>query len=196
EADRVVDDYKAIVAAAERISTTLPENARDAFFQFVIHAAKANSLVTELYVAAARNHLYAAQGRAGANNMAARTRALFQSDIALTDYYNHTLAKGKWNHMMDQTHIGYTYWQEPPRNSIPAVKEIELPAAAAMGLAIEGSAGPWPTAKVAPVLPGFDVYNQPKRSVDVFNRGKEPFEFTASASAPWIVLSAGKGKVV
>ncbi|HSN09513.1 MAG TPA: hypothetical protein VLS85_10755, partial [Hanamia sp.] len=31
---------------------------------------------------------------------------------------------GKWNHMMDQTHIGYTYWQQPPRNKMPEVYYI------------------------------------------------------------------------
>ncbi len=195
EADRVVADYKEIVAKAEKISAALPEKARDAFFQLVTHPAKANLLVTELYVAAAKNSLYAAQGRAAANDLAAQTRALFQADIDLTNYYNHTMANGKWNQMMDQTHIGYPYWQEPPRNSMPAVREIEVPAAAAMGVAIEGMAGAWPTAKVSPVLPGFDVFNQPRRYIDVFNRGKAPFEFTATATAPWILLSATKGTV-
>jgi glycosyl hydrolase family 115 (putative glucuronidase)/glycosyl hydrolase family 115 len=195
EADRVVADYKEIVAKAEKISAALPENARDAFFQLVTHPAKANAQVTELYVAAAKNSLYAAQGRAAANDMAAKTRALFQADIELTDYYNHTMARGKWNHMMDQTHIGYTYWQEPPSNSMPAVKEIELPTAAAMGVAIEGSAAAGPAATGEAVLPGFDVFNQPQRFIDVFNRGKAPFEFTATASAAWIRLSATKGTV-
>jgi hypothetical protein len=195
EADRAVADYKEIIARAEKISTALPENARDAFFQLVTHPAKAAALVTELYVTAAKNRLYAAQGRASANDMAAQTRALFQADIDLTAYYNHTMANGKWNHMMDQTHIGYTYWQEPPRNTMPAVKEIELPAQAAMGVAIEGSAAAWPAATEAALLPEFDVFNQPRRYIDVFNKGKAPFEFTADASAPWIVLSALKGTV-
>jgi hypothetical protein len=195
EADRVVAGYKAIVAVAEKLSATLPENARDAFFQLVTHPAKANAIVTELYVTAAKNRLYAAQGRASTNDMAAQTRALFQADSDLTAYYNHTLAGGKWNHMMDQTHIGYTYWQEPPRNTMPAVKEIEIPAAAAMGVAIEGSDAAWPAESKEAVLPGFDVFNLPKCFVDVFNRGKAPFEFTATASAPWIVLSAAKGTV-
>ena len=195
EADRVVAGCKAIVAAAENISAKLPKNARDAFFQLVTHPAKANALVTEMYVTAAKNRLYAAQGRASANDMAAQTRALFQADSDLTDYYNHTLANGKWNHMMDQTHIGYTYWQQPPVNTMPVVQEIELPVAAAMGVAIEGSAAASPMAREAAVLPGFDVFNEPKRYIDVFNRGKTAFEFTATASAPWIVLSAAKGTV-
>ena len=32
----------------------------------------------------------------------------------LVGEYNHTLAHGKWNHMMDQTRIGYTGWHDPP----------------------------------------------------------------------------------
>jgi hypothetical protein len=30
--------------------------------------------------------------------------------------YNKVMAGGKWSHMMDQTHIGYTSWQEPEYN--------------------------------------------------------------------------------
>ena len=123
EADRVVADYDAIVAKAEAIERELPAEARDAFFELVLHPAKANAIVTAMYVAATKNHLYAAQGRASANDMAAQTRRLFQADAELTDYFNHTLAHGKWDHMMDQTHIGYTYWQEPPKNTMPQVTE-------------------------------------------------------------------------
>ena len=89
--------------------------------------------------------------------------------------------------MMDQTHIGYTYWQEPPRNSMPEVKELELPAAAAMGAAVEGSA--------EATLPPFDAFNRQRHSIDVFNKGRAPFEFTATTSAPWVLLSAAKGTV-
>src|SRR5439155_5198971 len=53
-----------------------------------------------------------------------RARELFQQDAELADYFNHKLAGGKWNHMMDQTHIGYTGWQQPESNSMPRVIEI------------------------------------------------------------------------
>jgi hypothetical protein len=46
------------------------------------------------------------------------------------------------------------------------------------------------------VLPGFDVFNQPRHFIDVFNKGKTPFKFTATASEPWIVLSENKGTLV
>jgi len=195
EADRVVAEWKALTAEAERLSQALPENARDAFFQLALYPAKASAQVTELYIAAAKNRLYAAQGRASANDFAAETKALFQADADLAAYYNHTMANGKWDHMMDQTHIGYTYWQEPRQNNMPAVKEIELPGAASMGVAVEGSAAAWPGGEGDPALPAIDSYNRPRRYIDLFNRGHEPFPFTATAGAPWIVLSAAKGTI-
>jgi hypothetical protein len=97
--------------------------------------------------------------------------------------------------MMDQTHIGYTSWRDPPVNVMPAVTEIQIPDAAAMGVAVEGSASAWPGAGGEAVLPEFDVYNQQRRYVDVFNRGKADFNFTASASSPWISLSRDHGTI-
>ncbi len=110
-------------------------------------------------------------------------------------YYNHTFADGKWNHFMDQVHIGYTIWQDPPQNVMPRVTRIELPDAAAMGVAVEGSASAWPGAMADPVLPRFDAFNQQRHYIDVFNRGQASFDFTATASDPWIVLSAAKGTI-
>jgi Glycosyl hydrolase family 115/Gylcosyl hydrolase family 115 C-terminal domain len=195
EADRVVDEFQAIVGSAEKISGQLPENQRDAFFELVLHPSKASELVTELYVTVGKNHLYASQQRASANDLAAQAKTLFQADADLSSYYNHTLARGKWDHMMDQSHIGYTGWKDPSANVMPAVTEFQIPVAAAMGVAVEGSASAWPGAAGEPVLPQLDIYNQQRRYVEVFNRGAADFDFTASVSSPWIVLSADHGTV-
>jgi hypothetical protein len=182
EADRVVADFDAAVSRAERISAELPADARDAFFELVLHPAKANAQVTKLYVAVAKNRLYAEQGRASANDWAARARELYQADADLSAYYNHTLAQGKWDHMMDQTHIGYTYWQQPPTNTMPEVREILVPEAAAMGVAADGELT-------------FDSFNRQRRHIDVYNRGRAPFELTANASEPWIAVDVARGRV-
>jgi GH35 family endo-1,4-beta-xylanase len=195
EADRVLARWQAVTAKAEEIDRDLPEDARDAFYQLVLHPARASAVVTELYVTAGRNRLYADQGRASTNDLAARARALFQTDADLSDHYNHKLAGGKWSHMMDQTHIGYTSWQEPKKNVMPEVKEIEVPAPASMGVAVEGSAFAWPGGKGEAVLPPFDAFNRQRRWVDVFNRGRTPFAFSARVSEPWIVVSAARGEV-
>jgi hypothetical protein len=195
EADRVLAEWQAITEKAEDISRRLPQDARDAFFELVLHPTKASAQVTALYVTVGRNRLYAAQGRASTNDLAAQARALFQADADLSAYYNHTLAQGKWNHMMDQTHIGYTYWNQPRTNVMPEVVEIEVPVPAALGVAIEGSSAAWPAAADAPVLPECDVFNRQRRHIDVFNRGRTPFSFSAESGTPWIVLSESEGTV-
>ena len=197
EAENVVTDFKTITAKAEELYGKLPEAKRDAFYELVLFPTKASALVNELYLAAGRNALFARQGRAGANDTAAKTRALFQTDTNLMNYFNQTFAHGKWNHFMDQSHLGYTTWRDPPQNNLDAIKlaEIEVPEAAAMGVAVEGSEAAWPGDPGDAILPQFDVFNQQHRYIDVFNKGKAPFEFTATASNPWIVLSETKGTV-
>ncbi len=197
EADRVSAEWKEIVDKAEKIYAGLPQNAKDAFYQLVLHPTKASATVTDLYIAAAKNNLYARQieKRAIANDMASQARELFAADANLSYYYNHTMAGGKWNHIMDAIHIGWTAWNPPPKNNMPFVKDLNIPAEASMGVAIAGVMSAWPGDKGEAILPAFDVFNQQKRYIDVFNRGKEPFEFSAAANQPWITLSSAKGKV-
>ncbi len=195
EADKVLADWKSLTSEAEALYQKLPENERDAFFELVLYPTKASEQVNDLYITTAKNRLYARQGRASANDYAALARALFKADADLSAWYNHTLGDGRWNHMMDQTHIGYTSWQQPPTNVMPEVEEIEIPTNAEMGVSLEGSANVWPEAAGEPILPQFDIFNQPRRYLDVFNQGQTPFEFSAVASAPWITLSSTHGTI-
>ena len=195
EAETVLADFNAIMTKAEQIYNSLPGNAKDTFFQLVLHPAKASAIVTELYITAGKNQLYASQRRASTNDLAVQARALFAADAELSRYYNREMAKGKWNHMMDQTHIGYTSWDNPPKNEMPGVKEINIPAEAEMGIAVEGSVSAWPGASGEPVLPEFNVFSREDRYIDVFDRGQTPFEFSAKPSAPWIVLSKTQGTI-
>ena len=192
EADRVLGEWQSITSDAEKLYTSLPENMRDAFFELVLYPAKASALVAELYITAGKNTLYALQGRASTNDLAERVRSLFQADAALSASYNHALAHGKWDHMMDQTHLGYTFWNQPPVNVMPPIQEIQVPDKADMGVAVEGSAMPWLDVFHEPDLPGFDVFNRQRRYVDVFNRGTTPIEFSVTTSAPWIQVSPSR----
>jgi hypothetical protein len=195
EADTVVREYNALAEEADRIGKSLPEECRDAYYQLVLHPVAACANVNELYVTIGRNRLYAGQGRAATNDLAEKAGRLYARDAEITRRYNEMLSGGKWNHMMDQPHIGYTTWQQPKENSMPEVKKIRLPDAAEMGVAIEGSEDWWPKSAQEPVLPEFDVYRQPVRSIDVFNRGKTPFEFLAEAGAPWLLVDPAKGTI-
>jgi len=195
EADRVLADWKKLAADAEALNRQLAPNQRDAFFELVLYPVQACANLNELYIAAAKNHLYAAQGRASANDYAARVESLFAEDAKLSAYYNDTLAGGKWSHMMDQTHIGYTGWQQPASNHMPAVVKLDLPAAASMGIAVEGSTNAWTKKSHALTLPALERFNQPRRYLDIFNQGRTPFNFSATTSAPWIRLSQSQGQI-
>lgn len=192
EADRVLAEWRRLAADANDIYQRLPSDERDAFFETVLYPVQAGEIVNELYIDVAKNRLFAAQGRAVANDYAHKARGLFQADAQLSDYYNHDLAGGKWDHMMDQTHIGYTSWQQPETNVMPAVAEIQIPNDAEMGVAVEGSAQAWPGSDEKAVLPPFDKFNQQSHYIVIFDRGKTPFQATLEPSAPWILL-AGPG---
>ncbi len=195
EAERVVAEYNQLAEEAEEIYNTLPAAYKDAYYQLVLHPVKACANLNELHVTTGLNRLYASQGRAAANQMAVKVKELFQKDQELSRYYNKTMAGGKWNHMMDQTHISYTYWQQPEKDVLPELQEVKLPAAAAIGVAVEGSEAWWPETKQEAVLPVFDPYQQQSYYIDVFNRGATPFDFTVQAGAPWLKVSAAKGRV-
>ena len=197
EAEKVAADYQALADQAEALIQKLPPESRDAFYELVLFPAKACAQLNALYLAAAKNELYAKQNRASANDFAAQTRNFFQAQTNLMNYFNRLFAGGKWNHFMDQTHIGYTSWNDPPHNNLDAIPltEIPIPDAAALGVAVEGSVSAWPGATNAPELPQFDVFNQQRRYIDVFNKGRQPFLFSATASVPWITLDSAGGTI-
>jgi len=197
EFEAVVADYAAIADRAQKVYDELPGEKRDAFYELVQFPVQACAQLNAFYLAAARNALYAKQGRASANDWAAQTCALFAAQTNLIDHFNRVFAGGKWNHFMDQTYIGYTSWKDPPCNSMDALKLtlLPVPAEAEMGVAIEGSSAAWPAATNPAVLPAFDNFNRQRRFVDVFNKGHAKFDFTATADSPWIQVSETEGQI-
>ena len=195
EWDRVVGDFTSLEARARSIGDRLPAAARAAYGELVLHPVLALGNLYALYEAVARNRRDAAQGRASTNDDAASARARFARDAAITAWYNDTLAGGKWRHMMDQTHIGYTTWQQPPVNVMPEVREIALPRAAEMGVAIPGSDRWWPADASAAVLPEPDACGASRSDIVVFNRGSTPFAYRAVSDAPWLRVAPSQGTV-
>ena len=125
EADRVVTEYNTLLAKATRIGKALPQQYKDAYYQLVLHPVQASANLNELYVTVAKNRKLAKEGNPMANVYADKAKELYRNDSLITNYYNDTLAGGKWSHMMDQTHIGYTYWQQPPVNKMPEVTYVQ-----------------------------------------------------------------------
>ncbi len=194
EFERVAAAYDALRMAAERVGDELPDAYADAYFELVLHPIQASANLNELYLTVAKNRLYAAQGRAATNDLAERARQLFDRDAAITRHY-HELADGKWDHMMAQSHIGYTSWNDPPENVMPEIEEIELPAAAEMGVAVEGSSDWWPASAAEVVLPELSPFGPDDVYVEVFNRGATPFEVVVTTGADWLTVQTPAGPI-
>lgn len=120
EFERVVTAYQELRTRAVRLASHLASEKQEAFYQLILHPIQASANLYEMYYYVALNHRAADLQDAEANTYADKARAHYQKDSLITVEY-HTRNNGKWNHMMSQTHIGYTYWQQPPVNKMPAV---------------------------------------------------------------------------
>jgi hypothetical protein len=129
EARNVTSDYYSLLIRAAKINAALPGRYKDAFFQLVLHPVKASANLNDLYTTVAYNRWFASQHWMIANKQADKAKELYLADSLITREY-HSIANGKWNHMMDQTRIGYTYWQQPPFNKMPEVKYVLADSAA------------------------------------------------------------------
>lgn len=192
EFERVVNDYRSLETEAELILQGIPDEQRDAYFQLVLFPIKACANLNALHYTVARNHLYYKQRRALTNPMAMQTGKLFAVDSLLTWQYNHQLSNGKWNHFMNQTHIGYTYWQQPDRNIIPKTRLLALPDSAQMGVWVEGDTAWFPGTTRMLRLPTLYRYGGGTTFFEIYNRGRRPFLVRISPSHDWISISEGE----
>ncbi len=196
EAKRIVTDYNRLADRARDLYEALPEDKQAAFYQLVLYPVAASANLNALYVTTARNRLYAEQGRAATNALADSVAALFERDAELTNHYHEDMAGGKWSGIMSQAHIGDTGdWRAPSENKMPEVERTNVPEAADMGVAVEGSRAWWPHAETDAALPSLHLHGAHSRSVEVFNRGQQPFEYTAETRSPWLTITPSSGRV-
>ena len=195
EAERVVSSYDTLAWMAEQVGSTLPPQYHDAYFELVLYPIEACANLNELYVAAGLNAWYASQGRAATNQEADRVASLFARDADLTRQFHEDLAGGRWNHMMSQTHIGYTSWRDPPTNLMPAVRRIELPPEGRLGVSVAGDTRAWPGEKAPAELPELSPFSADHPYLEIFNRGGSPLHFTVTPAESWVRVSQKEGGV-
>ncbi|MCC6759634.1 MAG: glycosyl hydrolase 115 family protein [Chitinophagaceae bacterium] len=123
EWERMVSNYNSLLKQAEQVHHLIAPSLRDAYYQLVLHPIKASENLYQLYYAVARNKQSAKLNDVKANGYATEAKRRFENDSLITEEYHH-LKNGKWKHMMSQTHIGYTYWQQPPVNKMPFVETV------------------------------------------------------------------------
>ena len=126
EWNSVDDAWHQLNDRAESVDHAIGPGRHDAFAEIVGYEIKAETNLYDLYDDVAWNHALAAAGDASANALVDKAQAAFKRDGELTQWYN-GLNGGKWDHMMDQTHIGYANWQEPKVQTMPALVRVTSP---------------------------------------------------------------------
>jgi Glycosyl hydrolase family 115/Gylcosyl hydrolase family 115 C-terminal domain len=182
EAERAASQYNALASRAIALGNELPTRYRDAYFELVSFPIQICANLTDMYVSLGLDRKYAAEGRVAANAYADRVEKLFARDAELTRQYHQTLAHGRWNHMMSQTHISYTGWHDPQVDVMPQVRRIRPQEQATMGVDAEGDL------RLTP-------YGAASRYIEIYNRGKASFGFTAQTPESWLHLSTAAGTV-
>lgn len=125
-------DYTFLNGQATEVGKHLAPEYQAAYFQLVQYPIAASANLYELYDAAADNQALVKADTTGSRETAIKANLAadiaerdFDRDAALAAQYNELL-DGKWHHMMDQTHIGYSNWQQPDNNIMPKVERVAV----------------------------------------------------------------------
>ncbi|ORX96808.1 hypothetical protein BCR34DRAFT_176731 [Clohesyomyces aquaticus] len=203
EADKILTQWTDLTKSAQAIYDKLSKDQQGAFFEMVLHPVLAGANFVDIQVSSAKNNLYANQGRNSANVLFQRVLDGMKKDHELTSRY-HSLFNGKWNHMMDQTHLGYQgYWQQPMRQITPNlqwVMNLDRSLSGDMGIAVERSNASVPgddkwhdngggNLNLAPMNP----YTAP-RWLEIYSQGTQTFSWNISAD-PFVKLSQKSGTI-
>ncbi len=110
---QVRNSYMALGNRAFQQFLKMPDDSKDAYRELILFPVQVMANLYDLYYSVATNQKYASEKDLRANYWADHAKYCFKRDSELTYDYNHNIAGGKWEHMMDQVHIGYTSWDEP-----------------------------------------------------------------------------------
>lgn len=105
EAGRIASEYAELDNRARGIARKLAADQQSAFYQLVHHPIEAMANLHIMY-------------RAIAEGRIDHAKAAFNNDAVIRQRYE-SLENAKWRHMMSQTHISYTGWQQPEVDVIP-----------------------------------------------------------------------------
>jgi hypothetical protein len=134
----VKDEFMALEARALRQFITLPTPYHNAYKELVLFPVQALANLYDLYYSVAMNRKLAGNNDISANFWADHAEYCFKRDSLLCYDYNHNIANGKWNHMMDQVHIGYKEWNGPQFNIMPKVTRVAVENAKQGGYVFHG----------------------------------------------------------
>ncbi|KAH8596621.1 glycoside hydrolase family 115 protein [Bisporella sp. PMI_857] len=202
EAEVILAQWDSLAKDAQAIYDKLDKASQPAFYEMILQPVLGGGVVTKIHIETAKNTQFVAQKRNSANDVATGVIALFKEDHELTQRY-HDLLDGKWNHILDQTHLGYSYWQQPMRNTIPPlgfVQNLEISLAGNLGVGVEGSNATvsgddayHALSSQTLTLPPIDPYGPKTRWIEIFARGPQACDWKVSPWASYVKVTKTSG---
>lgn len=131
--------YQALQSKARQVMQMVPQEAQDTYFQLVYYPIAAASAMNKKWLYAYKSRAYARQGRAVANALSDSAFAAFEEIKRLSHQFNHEVADGKWEHMVDYSPSykkgSLVFWE-------PITDRIATEDRRGLGVAIEGQPEP------------------------------------------------------
>lgn len=204
EAETILGQWEVLEKDAVELGKQL-SSSYYGFYQLILHPIKAAHNLHRLYITCAKNNLYAEQKRSSTNQVAAEALSLFRRDKEISDEY-HALLDGKWNHIMEQTHIGYSYWQQPMRDAIPPLQWIQDSIDGTKGviaITVEGSLASVPGDDrfhdlngIELTVPPLEPHGAKFRYVEVFSRAAvntKPYYWALIPKDSFVTIEPNRG---
>ncbi|MGN0181834.1 MAG: glycosyl hydrolase 115 family protein [Candidatus Ornithomonoglobus sp.] len=190
----IIDRSEKIYNKAYELYEKLPDRIKASYYQMVLYQAAGSANVNLMNAYSALNSMYSASGSMLANKYAALVKECIKRDTDMQDYYNNIMSGGKWKHMMstELAHIGCTSW-DLTEWAYPSAVYVKPADTAVLIVNADGTKKAAKSGEIS--LPKFTSTNKEAYAITVSNGGSTKLDYTASASADWIVLSKAGGSV-
>lgn len=193
EARRMLARADALQKKAEMYYQTMPEDARDAYYQLVYYPAAASANVVKMQIYAGFNKRYHALGSVLANRYADLIEETITIDKQMQEYYNNTLSDGKWQGMMSSPHVGYVRWNSEGWQ-YPWAQRVAPKTGAAMMVIVDDDEEGYTSGTAS--LPPFDNLTKRCRTITLANCGDQAFDYALDLSHDWICAEAPTGTIL
>lgn len=197
EGERVWNEVNGLMKLAEELKGEMPEECMDAYGSMLYYPAMASFNLILMHIEAGWNEFYAKQGNIGANRFGLSVKQRVEKDRQYVQAY-HSLAGGKWNHMMDSAHTGFHSWDDHDW-TYPVVREVIPIPRAKMMVQFRGQesfhmGNHWQDR----AYPCNDDFTRPDTESVVFDigsRGNVDFDYQIRCDRAWAHFSKTSGSV-
>jgi hypothetical protein len=188
QARQRIDKYEALEKQVKALRKQIEPAKADAFYELIYYPVVSASAMNKKFLYRDKSYLYARQNRTSAFDYAALSKQAYESIVKETDYYNNTLANGKWKNIMSMKP------RDLPVYQAPAFPEIKIDTSAAWNVIPEGTDDTLNTVgDNSKSLPTFSSSGPGKYFVDVFLSANKEIKWAATTSASFITLSENAG---